>query len=176
VHLLSYIVRCGECGGPLDSQPVSRHKWTGQVYSCLRKRCAAVKAEVFDEYVQRTVVGWLSREDVHEILSSHAGGDEQIATARSEASRLRAELEDWRKLAETGDVSAISFARAEKGLTKQIAEQEQRAAEAGVPPVLRGRIGPGAVAAWAELGEEVAVKREIIRTVADIRLLPVGKG
>ena len=33
-----------------------------------------------------------------------------------------------------------------------------------------------AVAAWAELGDEVAVKRDIIRTVADIRLKPAGKG
>jgi hypothetical protein len=42
--------------------------------------------------------------------------------------------------------------------------------------VLRGRLGADAVAAWAELGDEVAVKRDIIRTVADIRLVPAGKG
>lgn len=176
VHLLSYIASCGVCGGPLSCAIVNRRGWNGLVYSCLHKRCAAVKAEFLDEYVQRAVAAWLARPDVYELLTAQAGGDEQVAAARAEASRLRAELEDWRKLAEAGEVSAISFARAEKGLLARIDEQEQVAADAGVPTVLRGRIGPEAVAAWQGLGDDVAVKREVIRAVADIRLLPAGKG
>jgi hypothetical protein len=58
----------------------------------------------------------------------------------------------------------------------QIAEQEAIAAEAGIPPVLRGMVGEHAIERWAEIGDEVARKREIIRTVADIRLLRAGKG
>ena len=73
VHLLSYIVLCGVCGGPLSCSQVSRHGWTGQVYSCLKKRCAAVKAEILDEYVQRVVVAWLSRPEVFEELSAGIG-------------------------------------------------------------------------------------------------------
>jgi DNA invertase Pin-like site-specific DNA recombinase len=176
VHLLSYIVRCGVCAGPISSGHVSRHGWEGQVYSCLKKRCAAVKAEFLDEYVQRTVVAWLSLEETGEMLSALSGGDEQAAHARAEAARLRAELEEWRKLGEEGEVSAIAYARAEKGLTAQIAEHEARAQEAGIPPVLRGMIGKHAARKWAELGDEVAVKREIIRTVADIKLMRAGKG
>jgi DNA invertase Pin-like site-specific DNA recombinase len=175
VHLLSYIVHCGVCDGPVASGQVSRHGWTGRVYSCLRRRCAAVKAEILDEYVQRVVVAWLSRPEVFEDLSARVG-DAESAHARAEAQRLRTELEEWRKLGEAGEVTAISFARAEKGLLAQITEHETRAAEAGIPPVLRGRIGPEAVAAWAALGDEVAVKREIIRTVAEIKLLRAGKG
>ncbi|WP_240742063.1 recombinase family protein [Micromonospora zingiberis] len=56
VHLLSYIVRCAVCDGPVSSHLVSRRGWEGQVYSCLYKRCAAVKAEFLDEYAQRVVV------------------------------------------------------------------------------------------------------------------------
>jgi site-specific DNA recombinase len=175
VHLLSYIVHCGVCGGPLSMNTVNRHGWTGQVYSCLKRRCAAVKAEILDEYVQPVVVAWLARPEIFEDLSSGVG-DEQVAHARAEAQRLHAELEDYKKLAETGDVKAVDYVRISRGLEAQIAEHEARAAEAGIPPVLRGRIGPQAVAAWAELGDEVAVKREIIRTVADIKLLPAGKG
>ena len=37
-------------------------------------------------------------------------------------------------------------------------------------------IGEHAARRWAELGDEVAVKREIIRLVADIKLLRAGKG
>jgi site-specific DNA recombinase len=176
VHLLSYIVHCGVCGGPISLGIVNRHGWTGEVYSCLKKRCAAVKAEFLDEYVERAVVAWLARPETYDMLSAHAGGDEEITRARAEAQRLRAELEDWRKLAEDGGVTAISFARAEKGLLAQITEHEQRAADAGIPPVLRGRLGPQAVQAWAELDNELAVKRDIIRTVAEIKLLRAGKG
>jgi hypothetical protein len=103
---------------------VSRPGWTGQ-YCCLKKRCAAVKAEILDGYGQRVVVAWLSRPAIFADLSCGVG-DAEIAYARAEAQRLRAELEDWRKLGEAGEVSAISFARAEKGLTAQIAEPEMR--------------------------------------------------
>jgi site-specific DNA recombinase len=68
-----------------------------------------------DEYTQRTIVAWLSRRDVFEALTAADGDDADVAAARSEAQRLRAELEQWRKLAETGEVTAISFAPAEKG-------------------------------------------------------------
>ena len=176
VHLLSYIVLCGECGGPTSKNTVMSHGWTGDLYTCLRKRCAAAPMALMDEYVQRVVVAWLSRPDIYEILTAQTATDADVAHARAEADRLRADLEDWRKLAEAGEVTPISFARAEKGLLAQIAGHEARAAEAGIPPVLRGRIGEQAVAAWAELGHEVAVKREIIRTVADIRLKSAGKG
>ena len=35
-------------------------------------------------------------------------------------------------------------------------------------------LGEHALQNWAELGDAVGRKREIIRTVADIRLLPAG--
>ena len=70
----------------------------------------------------------------------------------------------------------VAVARAERNLLAQIAAAEAHAADAGVPPVLRGRIGPQAVQAWAELGGEGAAKREIIRTVAQVKLLRAGKG
>jgi Thioesterase superfamily len=44
VHLLSYIVHCGVCGGPISMGTVNRHSWTGHVYSCLKLRCAPLDA------------------------------------------------------------------------------------------------------------------------------------
>jgi DNA invertase Pin-like site-specific DNA recombinase len=173
VHLLSYIVHCGVCGGPVSMGTVNRHGWTGQVYSCLKRRCAAVKAEYLDEYVQRVVVAWLAQPGIYELLS--AGQDDaEIAHARAEAQRLRGELEDYKKLAEAGELKAVDWIRFERGLTAQITAAEAKAQDAGIPPVLRGRIGEQAMAAWADLGDDVAVKREIIRTVAAIRLLPAA--
>jgi site-specific DNA recombinase len=70
----------------------------------------------------------------------------------------------------------VEYARISRGLQARIDECEERAADAGIPPVLRGRIGKEAPQRWAELGDDLAVKREIIRTVADIKLLRAGKG
>jgi site-specific DNA recombinase len=176
VHLLSYVVTCAVCGGPTSRHTPRRRDWARDHYACLKKRCASAPMDLMDEYVQRVVVAWLSREDIYDLLTAQTATDEQVAHARAEADRLRTDLEEWRRLAETGEVTPISFARAEKGLLAEIAGHEARAAEAGIPPVLRGRIGTQAVQAWAELGDEVAVKRDIIRTVADIQLKPAGKG
>ncbi len=174
-YLLSYMVKCGKCGGPLSVNNVDRHGWEGQVYSCLLRRCAAVKMEYLDEFVARLVVAWLSRPDTAKQL--HKKFDDQgVAEARAEAERLRHDLEDWRSLAEQGEVTAVSFARAEAGLIKKIAEAEQAAQEAGIPPVLRGMIGPHAEAEWLALGDDVARKREVIKEVLELRLMPVGKG
>jgi site-specific DNA recombinase len=131
--------------------------------------------------VERAIVAWLSREDVFQQLVA-AGHNDAEATqaraeatqARAEAERLSAELEDYKKLAETGELSAVDYVRFERGLTARIQDAEAKAKETGIPPVLRGRIGPQAVAAWAALADDLAVKREIIRTVADIELLPAA--
>ncbi|WP_244870533.1 recombinase family protein [Catellatospora sp. IY07-71] len=174
-YLLSYLVKCGKCGGPLSVGNVNRHGWTGQVYSCLHKRCAAVKMQYLDEYVERIVVGWLSRPATYENL--HRVFDDQgVVRARAEAQRLRAELEEWRAAAEIGDVTATSFRRVEPGLIQRIKGAEAKAREAGVPPVLRGMIGPHAEAEWAALGDDVARKREIIKEIFELKLMPAGKG
>lgn len=145
------------------------------MYSCLQRRCAAVKVQLLDDYVESAVVAWLAREDVHAALvAATASDDQQAATARAEVNRLGAELEDWRREAEAGNVTVVSFARAETGLLDRIAA-EQVANQAAVPPVLRDLLGPDAARRWDRA--DLAVKRDAIRAIAPtIRLHPAGKG
>lgn len=171
VWLSSYLVRCYSCGGPLAKSGAGT-RGRPPVYSCLARGCSAVLVERLDSYITAAVVGWLAREDVADLIGARAA-DADVAAARVEAERLRAELEQWRQLAENGEVSPVSFARAEQGLLGKLGSAEERAHVAGLPPVLRGRVGPEAATVWDGLGLEV--KREIIRTVADIRLRPAGK-
>ncbi len=174
-YLLSYMVKCGKCDGPLSVGNVNRHGWSGQVYSCLYKRCAAVKMQYLDEYVERIVVAWLARPETFENL--HRVYDGSVAAqARGLAEKLKSELEEWRVEADLGNVTAVSFGRAEMSLLRRIAEAEAKAREAGIPPVLRGMIGPNAEADWAALGGDVARKREIIKEILEIKLMPAGKG
>jgi DNA invertase Pin-like site-specific DNA recombinase len=175
VHLLSYLAKCDVCGGPLSIQRQKRQRHGEiELLSCLKKRCTSVKKEVLDEFIERIVVGWLTRPDVYEALH-RSFDDEAVAKSRAEAEQLRAELEQWRQMAEKRQVTPVSFARMEQVLTKQIAEAEQQARDAKLPPVLRGWIGPHAAEDWARL-EGVAVKREIIREVLGIRLKPSDPG
>mgnify|MGYP000005008269 CR=1 FL=1 len=170
-HLLSYLVRCGKCGKHLQfSKPArARHP----MYACI-DRCCAINAEELDDLVERAIVGYLSRPDVYTDLMNTTSDDARVTMARAECERLRAELEDWRRLAEQGEVTAVSFARTEKGLLTRIAEEEAKTTEIALPPVLRGRIGEAAAASWKQ--DDLAIKREIIRLIADIRIAPAGKG
>lgn len=63
----------------------------------------------------------------------------------------------------------------EPTLLADIAAAEQKANDAALPPILRGWLSPHAAEDWQHL-EGVAVKREIIREVLDIRLLPNEPG
>lgn len=189
VHLLSYIACCDVCGGPLSAQMQKgvRKLISGErvptkplrMYKCLERACTSVLADALDSYVERTMIAWLSRPDVAETLNPGTD-DKDVSDARAEAQRLRADLEQYRELAEAGDVEPASFVRIEKGLRAKITAAEERAVSASVPPVLRGRIGEHAVTAWNELAddraEEIPVKREIIRAVAQIRVKREGAG
>jgi site-specific DNA recombinase len=70
-------------------------------------------------------------------------------------------------------VSATIATLDERRLQEAIAEAEQRVQDATLPQVLRGNIGPQAKAGWYAL--DLEAKRQVIRTVADIRVQPVGR-
>jgi hypothetical protein len=74
------------------------------------------------------------------------------------------------------ELKALDYLRLERGLTTRIAEAEARAQQASIPPVLRGRISKHAAREWAKLADNVAVKRDIIRTILSIGLFSVGRG
>jgi len=175
VYLLSYVAHCDVCGDHLQGSRTTPWRGIQKVYTCASRRCVTVMMDALDELAERVVIAWLSKPDVFDSLS---GGqdDESVIHARAEAQRLRAELEDYRKAASTGDIKAVDWIRISRGLESQIAAQEKVASEASIPPVLRGRIGPEAVETWAALTDDLAVKRDIIRTIADIRVKPSPSG
>jgi site-specific DNA recombinase len=176
VWLLSCLARCGKCGGQLNS--ISRPGRNGsrvQIYRCSRHSCVVVAQPELDAYVQAVLVAWLAQPQVYATLAkTTADTDQQAAYARAEGQRLRAELEQWRQAAEAGHVTPMSFARVERGLLERIAQADQYAVDAATPPLLRGLVGPDAAAKWATL--DTAAKREVIRMVAQISVIPVGKG
>jgi site-specific DNA recombinase len=178
VWLLSWLAQCGKCGGVFNS--ISRPGPGGngarvQIYRCSQHSCVVASQPELDAYVQAVLVAWLAQPQVYAMLAkATADTDQQAAHVRAESQRLRAELEQWRQAAEVGQVTPVSFARVERGLLERIALADQQAAEAATPPLLRGLVGPDAAAKRATL--DTAAKREVIRMVAQISVIPVGKG
>jgi DNA invertase Pin-like site-specific DNA recombinase len=170
VHLLSFIGKCAVCGGPLAAALARKGVWRGWTYRCQRRLCVAVRKEWLDEYIERIVVAWLTKADVHAGLHQPTT-DKETAAARAEAQRLRTQLEGYKQLAEAGEMDPPEYARITRGLKAGIAAAEARAVERSLPPVLRGRIGKHAKREWAALADNLPVKREIIREILSIELL-----
>jgi hypothetical protein len=173
--LLSFLVSCAECGGPVAG------KWSTAAdggrrspdYGCRDRGCATVKQSDLDGFVEKTMIRWLSDPDVFAELTK-VDNSAAAAQARADAVRLRQELEELYRDAEAGDVSPTIATRRERALQPQIADAERRAHEAMIPPVLRDRVGPEAAAAWDRADDEI--KRQMVKIVADIRLKPSGVG
>jgi site-specific DNA recombinase len=169
-HLLSFIARCGACGGPL----VRMAKADGSIVSYVCHRChrVGVKQEHLDLYAERVIKRWLS--DPANFGELMRRDDSAAAAGRADAARLRAELEECRRLGAEGEISLVLAGRREKELLTKLTEAEQRIAAAALPPVLANNLGPHAAAAWDDL--TLPVKRRIIREIADITVRPIGPG
>jgi DNA invertase Pin-like site-specific DNA recombinase len=156
--------------------PVPPGGWRSAVYmtyQCTYKACTGISVKAMDEYAEEVIIRWLSDPDVCAQLSD-AGDSAEAMRARADAEQLRGELAQLYRDIDADEVSAIIGTRREKVLQERITEADSRAQSATLPPVLRGNIGPKARAGWA--GLDLAVKRQIIAAVADIRVVPVGRG
>jgi DNA invertase Pin-like site-specific DNA recombinase len=168
--LLTWIVRCAECGGPLARGTRSGRR---PYYYCWPEHCLGVDAQQLDDHVESKVIGFLSDPAVYDDLS-RVDDSAAAKQARADAEQLRADLAQWRRAAQAGDVTPATFIPVEQDRLRRIAEAEQREQQATLPPALHGNIGPAVKARWA--GFDVATKRQIISAVATIRVRRIGRG
>lgn len=164
-YLLTGIAVCGECDGRVVAMPM-RGKY--MTYTCRASFCIGRKVEHLDAYVTRAVVERLRT------LPLADGADPASRSALLEAAEKRARLQGFYDAAARGEISPAGLARVEAGLLPEIADAERRAHRQLVPPVLRDAVGVHAAAVWE--GLEVAQRREIIRALADIRIMRTGRG
>lgn len=177
--LCSYWVTCAKCGGTYEAKAQMKSKAEPDVrylkYICRDRQCSSVAVKTLDEYVQSAAIAYLSRKDVaRRLRASTEAGNEAAASARAEISRLKSELESWTRQAEELQVSATAFARVEKRLSAAIAGAELAAKSAGVPESLRKLIGPDAAQHWADLGDDIAAKRDALKRIMTVTVAPAG--
>ncbi|HEU5029043.1 MAG TPA: recombinase family protein [Spirillospora sp.] len=161
-HLVSFIAECDRCDrtmGTDTSKNPSR-------YICRDRHLNIIEADL-DRYVRTYVDAYLAREDVRQFILAGKSDDPRLLRLRAEAERLRNQLEEYRQLAESGQIDPPDYARISQKLKANISEKEREAEEATVPPILRGlRVE------W----DDIAKARQAVAALVSIRVLPCGRG
>lgn len=178
-HLLSGIAECGVCG-----ETVRVVKNQGYpTYTCwprggkpgTRFHTARRESKV-DRRAEWALFERMCRPDVREWLAS-ATGDADTAAARDELVALEQRLEAFFREAEDGALSPATLGRMERRLAPQIEAARARARPRHLPSAVEELIQPSPEevhAAWEPM--DMTVKREVLRALMTIRIMPVGQG
>lgn len=163
-HLLSMIMRCDPCSGPMA---VSMRKERGRTvppeYVCRNKGCVRLGKAGVDEIAEAAIVGYLSRPDNVERLLADDGDDQALEAARTEVAKIRAELDDLVDQVGRGELTATFAAKAEPAILKRLRAAEAHETELATPPMLRGLIEPGDDVAERWAAAPISTKRRIAR-------------
>lgn len=170
-YLLSGIAKCHKCGKPLYAAPYKAKGRSIMVYRCLGSYCLQRRMEPVDELITDVMVARLSRPDASKLFVD----SDRVAELRAVAADLRGRRDALAALLADGLLSPTAVreqsAKISRGLVD--AEAAMSAAE-GVNP-LAGVIGAENVAtAWEAL--PLASKKQVIRSLMEVTLLPAGKG
>lgn len=174
-YLMSYIAH-SSCGGVMQARHITpkgirNHKAIKKsylTYIC-EDGCTAILARRFDKFVEDTIGAWLAQPGLAKRLAP-IDEDAAVVNARTEIDRLDTLIEQWRRIAENGESDPVTITRTINGLKEGIAKQREIISHSEIPPVLRGRIGEDAS---KFPGYDLAIKRQIIKGVADITVKPV---
>lgn len=170
-YLLSGIAKCHKCGKPLYAAPYKAKGRSIMVYRCLGGYCLQRRMEPVDDLITDVMVARLSRPDASKLFVD----SDKVAELRAVAADLRSRRDALAALLADGLLSPTAVreqsAKISRGLVD--AETAMSAAE-GVNP-LAGVIGANNVSeAWEAL--PLASKKQVIRSLMEVTLLPAGKG
>jgi hypothetical protein len=140
-------------------------------YICHRAGHVRVLEAELDGLAEAVMLRYLSQRHRAEALTAAPGVEGELAEARDEVARIRAELEDLADQVGRGDLSATLAARAEPGILARLAAAEADEAELATPPVLRGLVGPGEDVARRWAAAPMSARREVARILLAPSLL-----
>lgn len=170
-YLLSGILFCGKCGRKMFAAPVRNRGRVWMVYRCQGGLCMQRRLDLVNEYLEGVAVGILSRPDAAGLFADA----EAAGKLRREATNLRDRRDALASLLADGLMSAASVREQAGKLSKALADVERSITAAEHLNPAAGVIGAENVAeAWREL--PLANKRQVIRALMDITVLPAGKG
>ncbi|MFS1302565.1 recombinase family protein [Streptosporangium longisporum] len=177
----SLIYRCGSCkkaerrnpdGSPV-TETVRKNSYGTHIYQCRDKGHCLHPAEGVDAYVERVMIARLSREDIAGLLPQRISVD--VTALREELTLLDIQEKEIglslarKKISLT--LAEVAQAEIDKRRTEINAEIKDGTAE---HPLQEFVTSDDAESTWKQL--TLGRKREIIRLLVTITLLPAGKG
>ncbi|WP_324276822.1 zinc ribbon domain-containing protein [Blastococcus brunescens] len=169
-HLLSGIAVCGVCGGRVRVQ-----KNRGSLaYLCVDGFHVSRNEDDTDEYVTEVILTRLERPDAADLTADSSKNPDR-EDALAEAQEKRARLDGFYDAAAAGELTPQALARIEARLLPEIEAAEQRARTTWTSRLVGEVAGPG-VRDWWETKATLAQKREVISTMATVRILPTTRG
>lgn len=171
--LLSGVLVCGVCGGPVRAHTRHRPGGGGSVpsYACVNRHVSRARGR-FDEAVSELVVAYLvEHRATYRRAPMRVGKAVQRASA--DALNIQKRLDELAALVAAGELSPADYAPAARGLRERLVEAESRLSRhAGTPATSTLLKEADVRESWAEALP--AVKRAIVREVVDSITIPVG--
>ncbi|MGO2780087.1 recombinase family protein [Glutamicibacter arilaitensis] len=172
-YLGSGIYKCGKCGGamrPIVQAKENKHR-RAPAYGCSACQRTVRIMEPLDEWVERIVVGRLSRPDAALDLSRDPSRLREAMTARDAiVARMDSAADEYAD----GTITVRQLTRITERLKAELSAAEGRVTMEQPFRILDGMVGSGAAEAWAAASMER--RRAVLRELVDITILPAGVG
>lgn len=177
-HLLSWIARCGVCGGPVictsTNRPSARTGGRRLVYRCreeTRGHLARDKA-LLDELVTELVIGRLSRADAAGLLARPDDGD-QVAALQQEKAAILALIAERNQLHVDQVITTAELVDGRRQLKMRLDAVGQRIAGAARADILAPLIADPA-GVWETMSLDQ--RRAVIARLMTVTLMPAPRG
>lgn len=178
-YLLSGLAQCGkgDCGNPMVAQS---SRATGSTARYLARPCHHVSrnVEMLDRHVSAYArLALAVRPDGPELMGLTREADSAAMDATRTARELREQLEGFYDQAADGGLTPEGLAAMEARLRPRIEAADALAGPTGLPAVVTETADPDpdvVNARWAAL--ELSQKRELIRAILVVRVLPTVRG
>ncbi|MEV8079765.1 recombinase family protein [Pseudarthrobacter oxydans] len=170
-YLLSGIAQCGKCGKPMYAAPYRNKGKTLMVYRCFGGYCLQRSMDAVDDVVDALVITYLSRPDAAKLFS----GNGNAAELRAKSADLRDRRDALAAMLAEGLMSVAAVREQSSKLSQELSRVEDalRAAES-LNPVSAVAGAPDVPGAWQAL--PLASRKQIIRALMSVTILPAGKG
>lgn len=170
-YLLSGVLTCGVCGGPIHGAFV-KEKYKGATYRCLGH--VSRKAERVDEYVLAVLEARLSMPDALDLMARPGRADE-LATMTNERTELRARLDGLAEAYAAGDIDLQAMGAGTKRVRDRLDALEADITAAAMDDALADVVDSDDVAATLE-ALPMDVLRRVVDTVMTLTLEKIGTG
>jgi len=170
-YLLSGICLCGKCGKKMFASPMKSKDKQWMVYRCYGGYCLSRRLDLVDAVVNAVIVGRLSSPDAAKLFSN----TDDSAALRAKATDLRDRRDALASMLADGLLSAAAVREQAGRISSELHAVESALSALDTLNPAAAIIDSGDVAtAWD--GQPLGTRRQIIRALADVTLLPAGKG